>query len=388
MKKTLILVIMMACLLGVVTGCGPSSQSNGEPAQKDYGPPLDISLSSEEAEAYGMHLLLPDNSSLQFYDEDPNYAQTVVNLDDPLTCEVVVHVWYNPGDELALAPVGSEETYIPAMALIHWSGLYADDETVTVEKTYVGGTAAHVATMTKENSYGSFDGTYECTHVLLAMNSGYVEILYEDLGGRYKDLIQQSIDSIRIDEEEIPDFVRATSPEGLQAAGLWEQPWEIDCDSFGIYVNPPTDFIPLKQSEGNFEWIAPDGNTVISAEVTDTSTFGLAEDDLKKLEQGMASTTSGFGGFDYSYGEHNGMYSSRIKYKVETESGEAWINMVTVAPHFSGEAIAVKVIGRSEEGVELPEVINVLRYADGWDNGGALDMEEIAVSPESVENQG
>jgi hypothetical protein len=32
--------------------------------------------------------------------------------------------------------------------------------------------------------------------------------------------------------------------------------------------------------------------------------------------------------------------------------------------------------------------MNVLRYADGWNNGGTLNMEEIAVAPESAEDQG
>ncbi|VEH03190.1 Uncharacterised protein [Slackia heliotrinireducens] len=383
-KKALILVMMMACLLGVVVGCG--SQSNTEP--KDYGPPMDISLSTEETEMYGVHLLLPDNSPLEQSESDPNYAQTVANLDDSLTIEIVVSMSYFPGDEQSYTTnPNSEETYTPAAILKDWADAYSDPDSITVEgKTHIGGTAALVTTSSAERKERG--GIYDLTTISLAMNSGYVVISYEDRGGRYGDLIQQSIKSIWIDEEEIPDFVRATSPEGLQAAGLMEQPWQIDCDMFSIYVNPPADFIPLERTEGNYEWIAPDGNTVISATVTDRSTFGLSEEDLEQLEQRMALTAPGFSDLEYSSGVHNDMDASKMKYKIENENGTTWMYVVTVAPEYSNEAIAVTVGSRSEDNVELPEMMNILRFADGWNNGGVLNMEEIAVAPESAEDQG
>jgi hypothetical protein len=227
---------------------------------------------------------------------------------------------------------------------------------------------------------------YECTEILLAMNSGYTSIIYDDLGGRYGDLIQQSIDSIRIDEGEIPEIVRMTSPEGLQAVGLREQPWEIDAESFGVYLNTPTDFIPLKQDNGNLVWIAPDGNTMISAEVIDTT---IIKADGKSVEKSLAQTIPGFGDFDFSTEPQNDLYAARLKYKTEGDNGEAWVNMVVVAPQIGGEAIAVTVASRSKENAELPDVMNTLRFADGWDNGGALDMEAIAVSAEDLgEDQG
>ena len=99
----------------------------------------------------------------------------------------------------------------------------------------------------------------------------------------------------------------------------------------------------------------------------------------------MAAKMPGFSDFEYSYGEHNDLCASKIKFRRDGDSGEVWEYLITVAPRQSGEAIAVRVASRSGDNVELPAVMNVLRYADGWSNGGVLNMEEIAVSPE---NQG
>ncbi|MBR2803941.1 MAG: hypothetical protein IKE20_02185 [Eggerthellaceae bacterium] len=383
----------MACLLCAVVGCGSQSNAKPKPEMKDYGPPEDISLNAEEAEAFGVHLLLPDNSTFQVSsadDTDPNYAGTINDPTDPLTLEVGVDLTYFPADKF----VGqtnlyvSKEAYTPAAALRNWANAHSSSDSITVkEKTYIAGTAALITTYTRtrEDSLTHTNRVYEYTDVGLIMKSGEVNISYRDLGGRYGDLIQQSIDSIRIDEDEIPDYIRAITPEGLQAAGLLEQPWEIDGEDFGIYVNPPADFIPLERSEGNYEWIAPDGNTVLSAEVTDTSTFGLDGEDLKLLQNGLAAKMPGFSDFEYSYGEHNDLCASKIKFRRDGDSGEVWEYLITVAPRQSGEAIAVRVASRSGDNVELPAVMNVLRYADGWSNGGVLNMEEIAVSPE---NQG
>jgi hypothetical protein len=382
-KKTLILVLMIVCLLSVTVGCGSESQ---EPAKKDYGPPMDISLSSEESETPGIHLRLPDNSPLVQSEDDKNYYQTSVNLDEPLSCEIVVHVRFYPAEDCThFSTSASEEDYTAASALINWSEANINSDVRTVkERGHIGGTAALVTTWSEKGSWS--DDMYECTEILLAMNSGYTSIIYDDLGGRYGDLIQQSIDSIRIDEGEIPEIVRMTSPEGLQAVGLREQPWEIDAESFGVYLNTPTDFIPLKQDNGNLVWIAPDGNTMISAEVIDTT---IIKADGKSVEKSLAQTIPGFGDFDFSTEPQNDLYAARLKYKTEGDNGEAWVNMVVVAPQISGEAIAVTVASRSKENAELPDVMNTLRFADGWDNGGALDMEAIAVSAEDLgEDQG
>jgi len=375
-KKALVLALMMACLL-VVAGCGSGSQG-ANTVKKDYGPAEDISLSSEETEIFGVHFRLPDNSPLERSDSDENYAQTRHDLSQPLTSEIVVHINYvQPESTSYFTNIRSDEDYTPEAALNNWADEYADSENVTVKaKAYVGGTDALIITHSKKDSMTNDD--YECTSVSLVMNSGYVTITYDDLGGRYGDLIQESINSIRIDEEEIPDIVRMTSPEGLRAAGLTEQPWEVAGETFGVYLNVPADFVPVKQVDGTFAWVSGDGNTTISAEVSSSDILFEAG----YLKDTMSSKIPGFQELRYVEGVHNDLNALRVMVKAADESGESWINQITLAdgPYPDREAVTVTITGRSADDVQMNDVMNLLRRADGWNNGGVLDMEAIAQS--------
>ncbi len=389
MKKTLILAMTLVCLLSLVVGCGSQNLSNGpqDTAKKDYGEPMDINLSSEEVEVHGVHLRLPDNSQLQQYEQDVNGYQTVSTLDDPITQEIVVYIRFSPLEKLALnGASASGENYTPEAALIVWSDEYADVDTITVkDKTHIAGADARVLTKTSERMSG---GVYEETIVSFALNSGIVSISYDDLGGRYSDLIQESIDSIWIDEDEIPEIARITSPEALQAAGLREQPWEIDCESFGVYLNVPEGYTPTVNDDGSYAWVSPDDNTRIDASTIDASILTV---DQERLETNMAQRP-GFEGFEEFYqGTYHDMYVIKFKHKMEDDEGEVWAYLVAVAPRMAvgmdpsgnittGEAVAIAVTSRTEDGVELPEVMNTLRYADGWNNGGVLDMEALSAS--------
>lgn len=346
--------------------------------KKDYGPAENISLSSEETEIHGVHFRLPDNSTLEQRDSDPNSYQTVNDLSQPLTREIVVHVDYRqPTSSEYFTNLRSDEGYTPEAALNNWADEYADTEGVTVKaKAYVGGTDALIITNSRKASMS--DDMYECTTVCLAMNSGYVVITYDDLGGRYGDVIQQSIDSVRIDEEEIPDIVRMTSPEGLRAAGLTEQPWEVAGETFGVYLNVPADFVPVKQADGTFAWVSGDGNTTISAEVSSSDILF----ETGYLKDTMSSKIPGFQELRYVEGVHNDLNALRVMIKAADESGESWINQITLAdgPYPDREAVTVTITGRSADDVQMNDVMNLLRRADGWNNGGVLDMEAIAQS--------
>ena len=368
---------MMACLLCVAVGCGSGLQG-ANTVKKDYGPAEDINLSSEETEIHGVHFRLPDNSTLEQIDSDPNSYQTVNDSSQPLTREIVVHVDYRqPTSNEYFTNLRSDEDYTPEAALNNWADEYADSENVTVKaKAYVGGTDALIITNSRKASMS--DDMYECTTVFLAMNSGYLAITYDDLGGRYGDVIQQSIDSVRIDEEEIPDIVRMTSPEGLRAAGLTEQPWEVAGETFGVYLNVPADFVPVKQADGTFAWVSSDGNTTISAEVSSSDILFEAG----YLKDTMSSKIPGFQELRYVEGVHNDLNALRVMIKAADESGESWINQITLAdgPYPDREAVTVTITGRSADDVQMTDVMNLLRRADGWNNGGVLDMEAIAQS--------
>jgi len=379
MKRALILVTMMVCLLGLLVGCGSQGSGNQNLAKKDYGAPMDISLSAEEVEVHGVHLRLPDNAPLQQSNDDGKYYQTLVSLDDSLTRQVVVSIRYWPAEEVTHFSHTGEGGYTPEAALISWSDRMVSSTEVAIERTRIAGNDAFVKTYSEKAAWNS--DVYECKGIQLPMNSGYVEIVYEDLGGRYGDLIQQSIDSIRIDEDEIPEIVRITSPENLKAAGLREQPWEFDCESFGIYLNIPEDYIPLKRDDGTFVWLSPDLNTMISAEVANASVFGQDAEAFKSM-----AAMAGIEEFEAFYsGPYRDMNCIDFTYRTTSDSGDGWVRMIFVAPNSYGEAIAITATSRSQVDAELPVAMSTLRYADGWNNGGVLDMEEIAVSRE---NQG
>ena len=360
MKKAL-LVLLVACLLGLAVGC------SSQPAKKDYGPPKDIKLSSEEIECQGVHVRVPD--SLKIEQSELGEYHSVTYTNEPITGEVAFSMYFESAD--ALSDNGSygdtvTKKYTPEEAMI-MIGQSGSNEYWTNEPMRIGGTSAKI-------SRGK-EGDYESTRITLVLNTGLLTIRYGDRGGRYGDLIQESIDSIRVDEELIPDIVRITSPEGLKDAGLYEQPWEITCDPYGIYVNMPEDFTLVKRDDGSYVWVSSDGQTMVSSTIVSMDFLLLGEEEMEYV----ISNNMPLDGFDYFHqGSVRGMYCTELKYK--QPGSDAWAYVLAVLPwKYGKEAIMITVVSYDEDEVELQEVMDTLRFADGINNGGVLDLDAIAV---------
>lgn len=363
---------MMVCLLGLVVGCSSSTQPAQKSSSSSSSSVKEIKLNSEELEYNGIHVRVPD--SLQLDKGDDGSVYSVNNLNEPITGEVSLALTFESAEEWyenRSRYDSSIKAYTPAAVLIDYAKSGSDDK-FTVEKKHIAGTDAYIQTWTEDS--------YEYTSINLILNSGIVKIRYGDRGGKYGDLIQESIDTIRIDENIIPEIARATSPEGLKAAGLREQPWEIECASMPVYMNMPEDFTLVKRSNGTYVWVAPDGQTMVQASITKRDSLLLDEAEFASILSGSL----GLEEFDYfQRGMFHGMYFTEFKYEQkDSASGKsAWAHVAIVLPWLSDqEALQITVVSTSEEEVEMDAMMSTVRIADGWNNGGVLDLESIAES--------
>lgn len=370
MKKAL-LAVLVTCLMVFAVGC--SSGGATAPTNKSNTEPMEINLNAEETEYHGIHVRLFD--SLQLSDEDNGEIVSVNNLDEPITGEVLFYASFESAETLNES-MNYDDTisgkYTPEEALIVMNPSRNSNEYWEYEAIRLGGTDVQVSRQVKQ------EGDRESTTYRFILNSGIVTFRYDDRGGKYTDLIQQSLDSIWIDESEIPDIIKATSPESLQAAGLRVQPWEIECGSDSIYINMPEEYMAIKLDDGRIAWASPDGQTILGASITGRD-FLLREQESFEVS---LQDTQGFDGFDFfSSGNHNGMYYTEFQYKqINSDGAEVCAYVLATLPwKYGDEAVLMTVVSPSEDVGALQTSLDLIRYGDGWNNGGVLDVDSIAV---------
>ena len=369
MKKAL-LAVLVACLMVFAVGC--SSGGTTAPANKSNTEPMEINLNTEETEYHGVHVRIFD--SLQLSEDDNGEITSVNNLNEPITGEVLFNASFESAETLNESTTYDDTVsgkYTPEEALIKMGG-QDTNEYWEYKTTRLGGTDVQVSSRIKQ------EGDYESTEYRFILNSGIVKFRYDDRGGKYTDLIQQSLDSIWIDESEIPDIIKATSPESLQAAGLRVQPWEIECGSDSIYINMPEEYTAIKLDDGRIAWASPDGQTILGASITDRDFLLREQSDFENSLQ----NTQGFEGFDFfSRGSYNGMYYTNFQYKqINSDGAEVYAYVLATLPwKYGKEAVLMTVVSPSDDEDVLQTSLDLIRYGDGWNNGGVLDIDSIAV---------
>lgn len=370
MKKAL-LAVLVACLMVFAVGC--SSGGSTAPANKGNTEPMEINLSADETVYHGIHVRLFD--SLQFSENGNDEITSVNDRSKPITGEVLFYASFESAETLNESTTYSESVsgkYTPEEALIAMSASRNTNENWEYEAMRIGGTDVQVSRRVKQ------EGDFESTEYRFILNSGIVTFRYDNKDGKYTDLIQQSLDSIWIDESEIPDIIKATSPESLQAADLRVQPWEIECGSDSLYINMPEEYTAIKLDDGRIAWASPDGQTMLVASITDRS-FLLGE---QSAFEDSLQNTQGFEGFDFfSRGNYNGMYYTNYQYKqINSDGAEVYAYVLATLPWKKGkEAVLMTVVSPSDDADVLQTSLDLIRYGDGWNNGGVLDVDSIAV---------
>ena len=379
MKKTLI-VMLASCVLGLIVGCGsnvasvsgsshakPQPTDSTQPAESTQSAePMDIQLGDEEVEYHGVHLVLPNSVVVDVRDDGVfGYSDSSV----PGSGEIGFSMASVSPDYFDV--YAESEGYTPELAMFAYSVYFegADTETTTMDHVMIDGTFALVA--------HDDEGGSQRTTVNLVLDTEVVSIMLEDYTGNYADVIQQSIDSIQVDDELVPECATRLTPEALSEAGLREQTWLVDDV---LYMNVPEGYTLIEFDDGTEVWGSPDGRSYFAATSTDVSLSYATQD----VVESIMSAQPGFLEFlGFSSGIQNNMLMTTFAFIDSDSNGDPhYTYTVAVLPtRVSDQEIVINAFLYSDEELELFEnMMDTIRFADGWEVNGLVDDEPVPVS--------
>ena len=276
-----------------------------------------------------------------------------------------IQVNVNLADTTELDVVANGREYAPEIALFYYSDAFegGDTESRETDHVMIDGTFALV-----ERTSGVSDNAT----VILILDSEVVRI---ELYGN-ADAIQQVIDAIEIDDECIPECAKKVAPEALKEAGLREQAWLAQ----GIvYMNVPEGYKLIGLGNGTQIWGGPDGRSYFSVQADDASLVYATEDVVVSTMSAKPNFVE-FGG--YSSGMKGCSLITAFMFIARDSSGEPYYCYTyCVLPHeMSDQSVNVMGFLYSEEEVELFEnMMDTVRFADGWVVNGLIDDEPVPV---------
>ena len=276
-----------------------------------------------------------------------------------------IQVNVNLADTTELDVVANGREYAPEIALFYYSDAFegGDTESRETDHVMIDGTFALV-----ERTSGVSDNAT----VILILDSEVVRI---ELYGN-ADAIQQVIDAIEIDDECIPECAKKVAPEALKEAGLREQAWLAQ----GIvYMNVPEGYKLIGLGNGTQIWGGPDGRSYFSVQADDASLVYATEDVVVSTMSAKPNFVE-FGGF--SSGMKGSSLITAFMFISRDSSGAPYYCYTyCVLPHeMSDQSVNVMGFLYSEEEVELFEnMMDTVRFADGWVVNGLIDDEPVPV---------
>ena len=221
------------------------------------------------------------------------------------------------------------------------------------EQTQIGGTDVLIGTVYKDEKW------YTRAYVILENNS--IELEYITKEEKYNDLIRKSLETIRIDDDEIPEIMRITKPENLQEKGLNTKAIE----TCGIYVNIPETYVPVANDDDSVVWVDPDGKTMIGFTLSDAAIMNMDDEDMREHLSGNPSFIELS---HHSVTLYNGMVFSWNFYTTSQDDGTEIENCIVAChPTYSANN-AVVMYGIGDENFEetVITIAETIRYADGW----------------------
>lgn len=357
MKKALI-ALLAACMLGVSVGCS----SQGLPASGAQ-PSATTSASSEsmtdKVDYHGVHLQLP--APVEIINDEAN--------DNVYSAGSEIGIDVRRVDNTELDIVANGREYAPEIALFYYSDAFEGGDTESRETDHVmlDGTFALI-----ERNQNDPDRTT----VILILDTEAIRIEINDYSSSNADAIQQCIDSIKIDDECIPECAKKVAPEALKEAGLREQAW-LAQDI--VYMNVPEGYKLIDLDDGTQIWGGPDGRSYFSVQADDASLVYATEDIVESTMSAKPNFVE-FGG--YSSGMKGCSLITAFMFIARDSSGEPYYCYTyCVLPHeMSDQSVNVMGFLYSEEEVELFEnMMDTVRFADGWVVNGLVDDEPIPV---------
>lgn len=357
MKRALI-VLLAAGLLSVSVGCGAQGPSSFG-AQPSASASAGSESTTDKIDYHGIHIHLPAATDI-VNDEESDNVYSVGG-------DIGIDVRSVDTTELDVVANGGE--YAPETALFFFSDAFegGDTESRETDHVMIDGTFALV-----ERSQNNPDHTT----VVLILDAEAVRIEIDDYSSNNADAIQQLIDTIEIDDECIPECAAKVAPEALKQAGLREQAW-LAQDS--VYMNVPEGYKLIDLDDGNQIWGGPDGRSYFSVQLGDSSR-AYATEDLVVSTMSARDNFLDFGGF--SSGMKGCSLIMSFMYIAKDSSGDPYYCYTyCVLPHeMSDQSVSVLGFLYSDEEEELFEnMLDTVRFADGWVVNGLIDDEPIPI---------
>ena len=387
MKKTVIF-LMILCMLLSVTGCGSASipTASGQPApaasasSKEETLPATIALSDEEFVYHGVHMLIPDcfdmvknesnehqvygqwkhtNSSEQnkgqisfFYDDEETYWD--VSLDRE-------NAEYSPAD----SRMYYSEHCLTGRIADYWN----------VERRRINN--IDVVIMQCQNQVMP---EKKETSVTIILNSCIVDISITSSSELLDELFDKCIESIWVEDDEVPDIVKNTSAEVLSEAGLNTKTWEYN----GLYIHLPVSFIPVDMNDGSIGWFSADGECYISLMLGEAELLLMNEDEVE---------SSALDGLEFDYfrtGNYNNMFCSSGRCTIKHEGqeysydwsvflAEVYGYVTSAGPEDDDTVIVIMAWPKGDEEAEklCTAAWQSIHFADGWIGEGMLEPDPI-----------
>lgn len=374
MKKVLIILLSVGMLMSLA-GCGSTASGPSKPTVDNTDiEAIEVSLHEEEFEYHGVHVKLPSSIDMNTMYDIGNKMEQIAsssNFQDPATG--LISFSASLRTSLVVMAAGlPDDTYLPESAMIQYAQLQ-DSETENYsheyERVQVGGTSVLIDTTYQKDSkeWG--------IRADVILESNVVSLGYSTTYEQYKDIIRQSIETLWVDEEEIPEIERNISPETLQENGLNTKAIEAG----GLYVNMPESYIPELADDGTVLWVSPDKDTTLYLKEDLKGLVDLNEEAYLLMLQQMPD----FKEITYfDKGILHGMNSAQVYHTfTESDGTDLQACIIAVLPDRYGESATV-LYGNShsddfKETVE--KVVATMRYADGWTTD-FLEVDPIPVS--------
>ena len=363
--------LILAVLLAMTAAAGCASSSPAPKAAEVEGP---VSLSEEDFVFHGVHMRIPDAFVMERNGQD--FASSVLNVKATNGTLPFINCFLTYNDETDTWDTALDKTYSPYSARIYFAEggrATGDLDTWSQERTRMNGIDALILKHTE--STGEGDRTLDCTrtNVILVLKRCAVEIDFTSYTEQFDRLFEECIDSIWVEESEIPELVKLTEPDALREAGLSVRAWE---DS-GLYFHVP-DTYTLVEMDGRKIWISEDGDSFFALDEGPSTYLTMDRQEWEQVLQGLT-------GFQevihHSKGNFNGMYDSQVSYTRLKDGQLTRIDMVSVLPSkYDEEAVTISFFYPADD-TETDELgtrmLKVLHYADGWKGEGLQDPEPV-----------
>ncbi len=376
---------LVVCLMMVFGGCGTSSlqTASQETAQEE----ISVDLSEEEFVYHGVHMKVPDVFSMKQNENGLDEFESEWKGNPPEGHSPGWIYCYLSDDEADPYDTGSGGAYDPYNARIYYAeGDYEGriSEDTAVERKRVNGIDVLIKRYSTPLEEGRDPVVNDTIEVLVLLQSCVVDIRFVSTTEQFNDLFEECVNSIWVEDDEIPELTRQTQPEALEEAGLTTQAWEYH----NLYMHMPDTYTLVKKDDDGLIWISDDANATISFSVDTSALLKLNQDDWEK----MLSQIEGFQELtDFDTGVTHGMFFSFVSYRLIQDDQLFHVDEIIVLPSRFSEETVVQNYVYLDDDTETSDLgtrmCEVMHYADGWEGDGLLEVEPISLD-EFKENLG